>query len=131
MIEKWQEGADVVYGIRTKRKESVLKRAAYRSFYRAFHWLANIDAPLDAGDFPLIDRKVLHLINALPEKNRFFRAGASEKRDPIPSSIRDFDYLLEIRDPHVEIPPDISSKEVGRGQTFTLYRIDKHAPKSP
>lgn len=73
MIEKWLEGADVVYGIRTKRKESLVKRAGYNLFYRAFHWLANIDAPVDAGDFSLIDRKVLDVVNALPEKNRFFR----------------------------------------------------------
>jgi len=73
MIEKWREGADVVYGIRTKRKESLLKRGGYILFYRVFHWLANIDAPVDAGDFSLVDRKVLDVINALPEKNRFFR----------------------------------------------------------
>jgi dolichol-phosphate mannosyltransferase len=73
MIEKWLEGADIVYGIRTKRRESLLKRIAYKSFYRAFHWLTNIDAPVDAGDFSLIDRRVLDVINALPEKNRFFR----------------------------------------------------------
>ena len=73
MIDKWLQGADIVYGIRTKRKESLLKRTAYNLFYRAFQWLANIDVPADAGDFSLIDRKVLDIINALPEKNRFFR----------------------------------------------------------
>ena len=73
MIEKWLQGGDIVYGIRTKRKESRLKRAAYGLFYRAFQRLANIDVPADAGDFSLIDRKVLDIINALPEKNRFFR----------------------------------------------------------
>jgi polyisoprenyl-phosphate glycosyltransferase len=73
MIEKWLAGADVVYGIRTKRKESLLKRAAYNIFYRIFHKLANIDTPLGAGDFSLLDRKVLDVINQLPEKNRFFR----------------------------------------------------------
>jgi dolichol-phosphate mannosyltransferase len=73
MIDKWLQGADVVYGIRTKRKESLLKRTAYNLFYRAFQWLANIDVPADAGDFSLIDRKALDIINALPEKNRFFR----------------------------------------------------------
>jgi glycosyltransferase involved in cell wall biosynthesis len=73
MIEKWIEGADVVYGIRTERKESLLKRMSYRMFYRIFQRLANINAPLDAGDFSLIDRKVLDIINDLPEKNRFFR----------------------------------------------------------
>jgi polyisoprenyl-phosphate glycosyltransferase len=73
MIETWRGGADVVYGIRTKRKESLLKRTAYSVFYLIFQRLANIDAPVDAGDFSLIDRKVLNIINELPEKNRFFR----------------------------------------------------------
>jgi dolichol-phosphate mannosyltransferase len=73
MVETWRGGADVVYGIRTKRKESFFKRTAYSVFYWVFQRLANIDAPIDAGDFSLIDRKVLNIINELPEKNRFFR----------------------------------------------------------
>ena len=72
-VDRWRLGYDVIYGVRTKRKESLLKRIAYRTFYRVFQGLASIDAPLDAGDFCLIDRKVLNTINALPEKNRFFR----------------------------------------------------------
>lgn len=73
MIQKWLDGADVVYGIRTKRKEAFLKRTGYKLFYKIFQRLASIDAPADAGDFSLIDRKVLKIINQLPEKNRFFR----------------------------------------------------------
>jgi polyisoprenyl-phosphate glycosyltransferase len=73
MIESWMDGADVVYGVRTKRKESLLRRTGYSVFYRAFQRLSDIDAPIDAGDFSLIDRKVLDVINELPEKNRFFR----------------------------------------------------------
>jgi len=73
MMEKWLQGADIVYGIRTQRKESLLKRAGYNLFYRAYQRLANIDVPVHAGDFSLMDRKVLDIINALPEKNRFFR----------------------------------------------------------
>src|SRR5215472_14112686 len=73
MIGKWLDGADVVYGIRTKRKESLLRRTGYKLFYKIFQRLASIDAPADAGDFSLIDRKVLEVINQLPEKNRFFR----------------------------------------------------------
>jgi dolichol-phosphate mannosyltransferase len=72
-IDRWRLGYDVIYGVRTKRKESVLKRLGYNLFYRMFRALAHIDAPLDAGDFCLLDRKVLDTINALPEKNRFFR----------------------------------------------------------
>jgi len=73
MIEKWAAGVDVVYGIRTKRKEPLFKRAGYRIFYRMFQRLADMDTPVDAGDFSLVDRKVLDVINQLPEKNRFFR----------------------------------------------------------
>jgi polyisoprenyl-phosphate glycosyltransferase len=73
MLERWREGYDVVYGVRTRRKESGLKKLAYAGFYRIFRRLASIEAPLDAGDFSLIDRSVLKAINALPERNRFFR----------------------------------------------------------
>jgi polyisoprenyl-phosphate glycosyltransferase len=67
------EGFDVVYGIRTKRKENMWKRWCYSAFYRIFRWLSDINAPLDAGDFSLIDKRVLLKVNSLPEKNRFFR----------------------------------------------------------
>jgi polyisoprenyl-phosphate glycosyltransferase len=73
MVERWREGFDVVYGIRTQRKEGIWKRWCYSAFYRIFRWLSDIDAPLDAGDFSLIDKQVLLQVNSLPEKNRFFR----------------------------------------------------------
>jgi len=73
MIEKWLDGADVVYGVRTKRKEPFLKRVGYSFYYRAFQRLSNIDSPIDAGDFSLVDRRVLNVVMGLPEKNRFFR----------------------------------------------------------
>jgi polyisoprenyl-phosphate glycosyltransferase len=73
MLKQWSAGFDVVYGIRTERKEARWKKLCYSVFYRVFKRLASIDAPLDAGDFSLIDRKVLFEINRLPEKNRFFR----------------------------------------------------------
>jgi dolichol-phosphate mannosyltransferase len=73
MLEKWRDGFDVVYGIRTKRKEGVLKRIAYNVFYRSYSMLANIDVPLDSGDFALMDRRVVDVLNSLPEKNRFVR----------------------------------------------------------
>lgn len=72
-IEAWRNGYDVIYGIRMKRKESVLKRAAYAVFYRTLARLAEISIPLDAGDFCLMDRKVVDLLNRLPERGRFIR----------------------------------------------------------
>ncbi len=72
-IDKWREGFDVVYGIRTNRKESLFLRACYSSFYRLLNRVANIQIPRDAGDFALMDRKVVDILNALPEHNRFVR----------------------------------------------------------
>jgi dolichol-phosphate mannosyltransferase len=73
MLDKWRDGFDVVYGVRRKRKEGLLKRAAYNSFYRVFGALANIDVQLDSGDFAVMDRRVVDVMNSLPEKNRFVR----------------------------------------------------------
>jgi len=72
-IKKWEEGFDVVYGIRKKRKGSILRRIGYTCFYRIFKWLSYLDIPLDAGDTCLIDRKVLNIINSLPEKDLYIR----------------------------------------------------------
>lgn len=73
MIEKWMEGYDVVYGVRLKRKESIFLKCSYKLFYRLLKKLSNIDLPVDAGDFSLMDRKVVDSINALPEHNRYIR----------------------------------------------------------
>jgi glycosyltransferase involved in cell wall biosynthesis len=74
MIDKWREGFDVIYGIRRGRKEYWLKRFAYLSFYRIFRSISSsIDAPLDAGDFCLMDRRVVDVLIALPERNQFLR----------------------------------------------------------
>jgi len=73
MIDKWREGYDVVYGVRMNRKESRLLRAAYAGFYRLLKRIANVDLPVDSGDFSLMDRKVVDHINAMPEHNRFVR----------------------------------------------------------
>ena len=73
MIAQWKEGFDVVYGVRTKRKEGILKRFSYGAFYRIYRTLADIDIPLDSGDFALMDRRVVDVLNSLPEKNRFVR----------------------------------------------------------
>jgi glycosyltransferase involved in cell wall biosynthesis len=70
---KWVEGFDVVYGVRVKREASLFMRFAYKSFYRLFHNISYINIPLDAGDFSLIDRRVVNVLNNLPENNRFIR----------------------------------------------------------
>jgi glycosyltransferase involved in cell wall biosynthesis len=73
MLERWREGYQVVYGVRTGRKEPLVLRAAYALFYRLLRRLASIDIPLDAGDFCLMDRSVVTRLNALPERGRFLR----------------------------------------------------------
>jgi dolichol-phosphate mannosyltransferase len=72
-IRKIREGWDVVYAIRTKRKEGMLKRACYRLYYRILQRLAMHDIPLDAGDFCVMRGEVVDAINRLPERNRFVR----------------------------------------------------------
>ena len=72
-LEKWQEGAEVVYAIRTMRKEWWGKRLAYAGFYRLLQRVANIRIPLDAGDFCIMDRCVVDQLVQMPERNRFVR----------------------------------------------------------
>jgi dolichol-phosphate mannosyltransferase len=73
LFEKWREGYEVVYAVRRTRKEHALKRAAYRVFYRLLRRLSYVDIPLDAGDFAIMDRRVVDELNAMPERNRFVR----------------------------------------------------------
>jgi polyisoprenyl-phosphate glycosyltransferase len=72
-LEKWKEGYDVIFAIRTKRKENIFKRAAYAIFYRILRGISNIEIPLDSGDFCVMDRKIVDLLNKMPERNRFVR----------------------------------------------------------
>lgn len=72
-LEQWKAGAQVVYGVRRRRKEGPLKRLAYDLYYRILAGAADIRVPLDAGDFCLMDREVVDHLNALPERNRFVR----------------------------------------------------------
>ena len=70
---KWREGFSVVFGRRKRLQERFLKRTVYHLFYRVLHRLANIDIPLDSGDFSLLDREVVLNLRALPERTRFLR----------------------------------------------------------
>lgn len=71
--EKWIAGYDVVYGVRTRREMTPLLELFYKGFYRLFQSMAYIRVPVDAGDFSLIDRKVMNVLNRLPERDRFVR----------------------------------------------------------
>lgn len=70
---KWREGYDVVYGQRVKRDATLFLQVAYKAFYRVFRASSYVPLPLDAGDFSLIDRRVVDALNRLPENNRFLR----------------------------------------------------------
>lgn len=72
-LSKWSAGFQVVYAIRRKRKESLPKRSAYWAFYRLLSIVAELDIPLDSGDFCVMDRSAVNLLNALPERQRFVR----------------------------------------------------------
>ena len=71
--DKWIEGFDVVYGVRVKREMSFVMGQFYKLFYRIFKSVSYINIPLDAGDFSLIDKKVVAEIIKLPETEVFLR----------------------------------------------------------
>jgi dolichol-phosphate mannosyltransferase len=73
LVAKWREGFEVVYAVRRKRKEGPLKRAGYFLFYRLLAAVAELEIPLDSGDFCLMDRQVVEALNQLPERQRFVR----------------------------------------------------------
>ena len=72
-VDRWQKGYEVVYAIRRKRKENIFKRSAYSIFYHSIKIISDIDVPLNAGDFCLLDRQVVDLLVSLRERNRFLR----------------------------------------------------------
>lgn len=71
--KKWLEGWDVVYGKRVKREMSFFMNLVYKGFYRIFSKLSYIKIPLDAGDFSMIDKKVVKELINLPETEIFLR----------------------------------------------------------
>lgn len=70
---KWQEGYEVVYGSRYDREANFILKICYKLFYRVFSKLSDIKIPNDAGDFSLMDKKVVEKINMMPESDRFIR----------------------------------------------------------
>jgi polyisoprenyl-phosphate glycosyltransferase len=78
MIDKWREGYRVVYGVRQQRSgEGVLKRATAAVFYRLLRRLTKVDIPVDAGDFRLMDGKVIQQLRSMRERHRFVRGMTS------------------------------------------------------
>ena len=87
------EGYDVVYAVRTLRKEGFLLRACYHVFYRVMTRYSRIKVPPDAGDFALITRRVLEAMRSAPERNRYLRglrawAGFRQRALPVERAVR-------------------------------------------
>ncbi len=78
MIRKWREGYDVVYAVRARREgESWFKLATASLFYRVLYRITDVNIPLDTGDFRLMDRRVVDVVEAMREKHRFLRGMVS------------------------------------------------------
>ena len=74
MLKHWEEGYEVIYGKRTSREgESRFKLLTAKLFYSTLNALSDVEIPKDTGDFRLVDRKVIDVINSLPEHNKFLR----------------------------------------------------------
>jgi glycosyltransferase involved in cell wall biosynthesis len=74
MLAKWRDGYEVVYGVRTNREaDSLPKRLTADLYYRAHNYLSSDKIPEHAGDFRLLDRSVVEIIKAMPERNRFMK----------------------------------------------------------
>ncbi|MEA2296428.1 MAG: polyisoprenyl-phosphate glycosyltransferase [Solirubrobacteraceae bacterium] len=74
MVARWRDGADVVYAVRQSREgETRMKLFTAHVFYRLMARLAQIELPVDSGDFRLMDRRALEALLAMPERSRFLR----------------------------------------------------------
>jgi len=74
LIQKWREGYEVVYAQRTEREgETWFKRTTASIFYRTIYRITDVKIPLDTGDFRLLDRKVVNILNSMRERHRFLR----------------------------------------------------------
>ena len=71
--KKYTENYDVVYAIRRKRKENIFKKTAYNVFYRLLKSISYIDIPLDSGDFCFMSRRIVDILNKMPEESRYIR----------------------------------------------------------
>jgi len=78
MIERWKQGYEVVYAVRTERKgETWFKESTAKLFYRLIYRITDVDIPLDTGDFRLMDRKAVEALKHMRERHRFIRGMTS------------------------------------------------------
>jgi glycosyltransferase involved in cell wall biosynthesis len=73
-VAKWREGYDMVIGVRSKRdEEGFVRRTLSRTYYKVMRSMTSVEIPPNAGDFRLLDRKILDVINKMPERHRFMK----------------------------------------------------------
>ena len=73
-IERWREGYDIVYGVRSAREtDTVAKRVSASWFYWAFNSMSPVRIPANVGDFRLVDRRAIEVLRRLPERNRYMK----------------------------------------------------------
>ena len=78
LVDRWREGYEVVYAVRTEREgESWFKKLTASLFYRLINRITDVQIPVDTGDFRLLDRKVVTVLNRMRERHRFPRAMAA------------------------------------------------------
>ena len=108
MVERWRAGADVVYAVRESREgETRMKLWTAHLFYRLMARLAQIELPVDAGDFRLMDRRAVEVLLKMPERNRFLRGmtvwigftqtAVTYRRDPRMAGATKFDLRRMLR----------------------------------
>ena len=71
LVRRWEDGYEVVFAIKEKRKESAFKRAMFAAFYLLLGRLSSVEIPPNAGNFSLMDRSVVDAVNAMPEHHRY------------------------------------------------------------
>ncbi|HEX7758327.1 MAG TPA: glycosyltransferase family 2 protein [Caulobacteraceae bacterium] len=107
-VRLWERGFDVVYGVRADRSsDSLVKRVTANMFYRIFNKVSDLNIPMSAGDFRLMDRRVVEAVKSLPERNRFMKGlfawvgfaqvGVPYVRPPRAAGTTSFGYLKLLR----------------------------------
>ena len=107
-VQKWADGYDVVYGVRTDREgETAFKKLTAKLFYRFMSHMSDTQIPLDTGDFRLMDRRVVDTLLSMPERDRFVRGmvswlgfsqfGVSYRRAPRLAGVTKFSFFKMVR----------------------------------
>lgn len=104
-IARWLDGYKVVYGIRRRRKESAFLRLGRKLHYRLINWLSEVEVPLDAGDFRLVDRVVIEHLRTFEDRSPYIRG-----------------IVASIGYPQIGIPYDRSERLAGESK-FNLFKL--------